>query len=591
MCGIIGYLGIEEAGKIILEGLKRLEYRGYDSCGIAVIEKDEIKVKKDKGKIEEVENKLGLSKLKGNIGIGHTRWATHGKVCKRNAHPHLDCTKNIAIVHNGIIENYQQIKNWLAKKGHKFRSETDSEVIAHLIEEYSKQMPFLKACIQAIKSLKGSFALAILNKAEKLLVGARKESPLVVGLSDIGIFLASDVPAFLKHTKKVIYLKDYDIIFCKNGGKIKYFIYNAKEGKVVRRKIDRIDWDPEKAEKGEFEHFMLKEIYEQMQTIKLASYQPLDKLKRIANQIKKAKRIFLTGAGSSYHACLVGSYYFSKIAKKLAIPILASEFKNFAEVIGKQDVVIAVSQSGETYDVLEAVRKIKNKAKVFAIVNVKYSSLDREAKASLYLNAGPEICVLATKSYTAQLVVFYLLANALIGREEKAKQEVSAAAKYAYELMARTRREKTKEIAMFLKDKQHIFLIGRGLNYPTSLEAALKIKEVSYIHAEAFAGGELKHGTIALIEEKTPVIVFDSKETHDEIISNALELKSRGGFIIGISPKNHKVFDIWLKVPENGMLNCILQIIPMQLIAYYLAKLRGCDPDKPRNLAKSVTVK
>ncbi|OYT42669.1 MAG: glutamine--fructose-6-phosphate transaminase (isomerizing) [Candidatus Aenigmarchaeota archaeon ex4484_224] len=588
MCGIFGYIGFRKASPILLKGIKRLEYRGYDSCGIATLSK-KIFVKKGKGKIDEVNKILNFLSLPGNLGIAHTRWATHGKVNDINAHPHLDCSKKIAIVHNGIIENFLEIRKMLERKGHKFESETDSEVIAHYVEELMKEgYSFEEASRFVFLNLKGSFAILAINENEEKIIAIRKDSPLVLGIGENEFFISSDIPALLEFTNKVVYLSNYDfVVLTKNSFKIENLV-----GKKRKIEIEEISFGIEDVEKGNYEHYMIKEILEQSQTIKRAILQNKEKIENFAKEIKKAKKIFLVAAGTSYHASLAASYIFSKYNKIFASAILASEFKHFVNSLNKNDLIIAISQSGETADVLEAVRIAKKKGiKVLAITNVNGSSLTKEADDYLLMNAGIEIGVAATKTYVSQLSLIILLSYALNGKLEDGINKLKAISDISLELTAKSFREYVKKIAEKLKEKEHIFLIGRGLEFVTALEAALKIKEISYIHAEAFAGGEIKHGTIALIENETPVIVFDSKENHDEIISNAIELKARGAFIIGVSSKRNEVFDIWLKVPENGIANCILQIIPMQLLAYYLAKIRGYDPDKPRNLAKSVTVK
>jgi glucosamine--fructose-6-phosphate aminotransferase (isomerizing) len=591
MCGIIGYIGKNNASSIILEGLKNLEYRGYDSVGVAFITPEGVVVKKDKGKVEEVHEKLNFLEHETNLAIGHTRWATHGKVSKENAHPHTDCDSKIAIVHNGIIENYQELKENLISSGHIFKSETDSEVISHLIEEELKKgKNFEEACCFAFSKLKGTFAVLAIKEDEHKIIAVRRESPLVLGIADHGYFAASDIPAFLQHTKQVIYLYDYDFVILDSEPKI----FNIQEGKLTRveRPIHSIEWDAEKAKKGEFEHFMLKEICEQVETIQRVTAQKKEDVEKIVEEMKRAHSIFFVGCGSSYHACLAASYLFSKIAKKHVNVLLASEFSDYEHFLNSDTIVIAVSQSGETYDVLEAVRTAKKKgSKVISIVNVMGSSLMRESDSFLHMNAGPEICVLSTKTYTSQLTLLTLLAYAFDGKFEEGKNKLKYLWNIIYNLTSANMRNKIKELAEKLKDKEHIFCIGRGLQYATALEAALKIKEASYIHAEALAGGELKHGTIALIENGTPCIVFVSEENEEEIISNAVEIKSRGGYIIGISPKNNEIFDFWVKVPETGNENSIVQIIPIQILAYQLALLRGCDPDYPRNLAKSVVVK
>jgi len=586
MCGIIGYIGSKNAVPLVINGLRNLEYRGYDSAGIAAVVDGKLIVKKDVGKLDEVFSKVDISNLKSNVAIGHTRWATHGKVTKENAHPHTDCKGEIAIVHNGIIENYQELKKELESKGHIFRSETDSEVIAHLIEEGMKTKNFVDAFNEMIKKIVGSYAIVAINKDGKEMIGARKDSPLVVGISEDGYFIASDVPSFLDETKKVIYLYDGDVVVVNK----KIVIYH--DGKPVERDIDSIEWDAEQAKKGVFKHFMLKEISEQADVIKRAIMQDDKIINEIANEIKKSKGVFFVGCGTAYHACLEGSYIFSKVANMHVNVTYAHEFPNYVHFLTPESLVIAVSQSGETADTLEAIRAAKAKgAKVISIVNVAGSTLVRESDKVLLQHAGPEICVLSTKSYTSQLAVLTLLAYSLAGRLEEGKSKLKELIRYIYYLTSRNTRDYIRKLAEKLKDVKDIYIIGRDLQYPTALEAALKIKEVSYIHAEGFAGGELKHGNIALIEEGTPCIVFTSKENEKEIISNAAELKARGAYIIGVGPRNNEVFDFFIKVREAEEANSIVQIIPIQILAYQLAILRGLDPDKPRNLAKSVTVK
>jgi glucosamine--fructose-6-phosphate aminotransferase (isomerizing) len=590
MCGIIGYIGKKEANPIILNGLKHLEYRGYDSCGIALWDGNSLTIKKDVGKVDEVHSRLNFLEPKANLAISHTRWATHGRVTRENAHPHLSCDYSVAIVHNGIIENYQEMKNWLKKKGHKFKSETDTEVVSHLVEEEMKKgKNFVEAARAAIKKLKGSYALLLVHKNEEKILAARKGSPLVLGVAEHGYFAASDIPAFLDYTKRVVYLHDYDFVVLTPK---RFEVFNLLENKVVKKKIDTIEWSAEKAMKGEFEHFMLKEISEQVETIQKAALQNENVVRKVVEEMRRAFGIFFTGCGSSYHACLAGSYLFSKIAGEHVNVVLASEFPNYEHFLTKKTLVVAVSQSGETYDVLEAVRAARRRgSKVISIVNVMGSSLTRESDAFLLMNAGPEVCVLSTKTYTSQLALLDLLAHAIAGKYEEGRKRLKYLWNVIYNLTSATTRETIKRLAEKLKNEQHIFCIGRGLQYATALEAALKIKEVSYIHAEAFAGGELKHGTIALIEKGTPCIVFVSEENEEEIISNAEEIKARGGYLIGVSPKNNEVFDFWIKVPECGTETPIAQIIPIQILAYQLAVARGCDPDRPRNLAKSVVVK
>jgi len=577
MCGIVGYIGNREANEIVLKGIKRLEYRGYDSVGMAFLKNNSIVIKKDVGKIDDVHRKLNFLEPKSNLGVGHSRWSTHGPATRENAHPHTDCKGKIAIVHNGIIENYQEIKEFLESKGHVFKSQTDSEVISHLIEEFSKSLSFEDACKKAFSLLKGSFAILAINNEEEKIVGIRKDSPLVVGINENECFAASDIYALLPFTKNFIFLQNYDFVVLEKGI-VK--IENLKEGKV-ERPLERIEIDYKEEDKKDFHHFMIKEILEEGDVFERAFNQDVSKL---VKYLKSYNKIFFVAAGTSYHASLA----FHKLLSKLnifSLPIVASEFPYYESLIDENSLIIAISQSGETADVLNAVRKAKEKkAKIFSILNVYGSSLMRESDDYILMNAGFEIGVAATKTYIAQLAIALKVYSVLAKKEFKVEEIKSK----IYDLLSRSRREHIEKIAEFLKDKQHIFLIGKDLNYVTALEAALKIKEISYIHAEAFPGGELKHGTLALIENGTPCIVFvDDKK---EILPNAEEMKARNGFIIGISPENEKIFDYWVKVPSDGETSLIYQIIPMQLLAYVLAVKRGLDPDKPRNLAKSVTV-
>ncbi len=589
MCGVIGYIGNKDVTPILFNGLKRLEYRGYDSAGIATMDGD-FHIKKDVGKVDDINKRVNFLDLPGTLGIAHNRWATHGGVTKENAHPHTDCNGNIALVHNGIIENYQELKENLVKSGHKFKSQTDTEVVSHLIEETMKTTGnFQDAVVSALKSLEGNYSILILHKGERKLIAARKGSPLVLGVSNAGYFAASDIPAFLEYSNDVVYLHDYDVAIITDNG---FKVLNLQEGNEVTRKVDTVSWDIKHAEKGEFDHFMMKEISEQVETVQLAVHQDKKIIDDVVNTIKDAHGIFFIGSGTSYHACMAASYILSKSNNMHVNVVLASEFPHYEHFLSQKTLVVAVSQSGETTDVLEAVKVAKRKGcNVISIVNVMGSSLTRSSDTFLNINAGPEICVLSTKSYTSQLALFTLLSYALAGKYEEGKEKLNYLWNVIYHMTSATAKDKIKELAHLLKNKEHIFLIGRGLEYTTAMEAALKIKEVSYIHAEAFAGGELKHGTIALIEDGTPCIVFVSEETEKEILSNAMEIKSRGGYMIGISPKNNEIFDFWIKVPEINSENPIVQIIPIQILAYQLAVLRGLDPDQPRNLAKSVTVK
>ena len=585
MCGIIGYTGSKDAVPLVIDGLKTLEYRGYDSCGIAVINEGEIVVKKDVGRVEQLQNGNGLH---GNVAVGHTRWATHGGVTQSNAHPHLSNDRSIVVVHNGIIENYQELRKELQDKGFVFSSQTDTEVIPNLIQFYAASKPYIDAVREALNRLDGSFAVVIGRKGEQRLVAARKESPLVLGVAEHGLFVASDIPAFLDQTKQVVYLHDMDMVVLEQ----KPQVFNLKTGLPVERSTDSIAWDIEAAKKGAFEHFMLKEITEQAETVAKAIEQDKESIEEIAEAIRKAKGVYFVACGSSYNACKAAEYKFSWLAKRHINVALASEFPNYKDFLLPDSLVIALSQSGETADVLAAVKAAKEKgARVISIVNVMGSSLARESDKTVMMHAGPEICVLATKSYTSQLAILTLIAYALAGKYEEGKGKLKELIRHIYYLTSANMRIYIRRLADQLRYANHIYTVGRGMQFPTALEAALKIKEVSYIHAEGFAGGELKHGTIALIDHGTPCIVFTSKDTEKEMIGNAMELKARGAYIIGIGPNNNEAFDFFIKVREAEEANSICQIIPVQLLAYQLAVLRGCDPDKPRNLAKSVTVK
>jgi len=588
MCGIIGCISNKQVAPVLLRGLKMLEYRGYDSAGMATINNGKMEIRKDVGKIDETDKKLNYSTMEGTVGIAHTRWSTHGGVTQKNAHPHFSDNKKISIVHNGIIENYQELKEMLIKEGISFYSETDTEVIPNLIQLEMKNKNFEEACIAAFKQLEGNYAILAIHADERKIVAARNGSPLVIGVGENEYFAASDIPAFLEYTSNVVYLYDKDVVIFDGGMRI----FNLNENREVKRSVDSIKWNVEQAKKGNFDHFMLKEITEQVETVQKAIAQDKEDLFMIADEIKKAKGVFFVACGTSYHACLSASYIFSKITGLHINVVLGSEFSNYEHFLTKDTLVIAVSQSGETIDVLDAVKTAKRKnSKVISIVNVMGSSLHRNSDHSIMMNAGPEICVLSTKTYTSQLAILTLLAYTLAGKYEEGKAKLKYLWNLIYNLTSANTRNHIKQLAEKLKDVNHIFTIGRGLQYPTAMEAALKIKEVSYIHAEGFSGGELKHGTIALIEQGTPCIVFVSSENEKEIISNAMEIKARDGYIIGISSKNNEVFDFFIKVPEAGDTNPICQIIPMQILAYQLALLRGCDPDFPRSLAKSVTVK
>jgi glucosamine--fructose-6-phosphate aminotransferase (isomerizing) len=586
MCGIIGYIGDRDATPLLVNGIKKLEYRGYDSWGLAIIQ-DEISLVKSTGKISEV--KLGPLEPEGRIGIAHTRWATHGGVTNENAHPHISCEKEIAIVHNGIIENYQEIKESLLVEGHCFTSQTDSEVIAHLLERYyRKSKDIRKALLATVKKIKGNFAfLAIFQDEPNMIVGARKDSPLVLGLGKDEIFLASDVLSFIEHTDKVVFLDNLEIAMVKKGS-LRIFDFKGKE---VEKGITQVAWEASDLSKKEFAHYTLKEIYEQYDSIKSSLYQDPVKLREFSKSIREAKKLFITASGTSFHAGLVARYLFSKISKVYCEAILASEFGQIIDWVDKDAVVLAISQSGETADVLNAIKGAKEKgAKIFSIVNVMNSTLDRESHLAFYLNCGPEIGVAATKSFTAQLALIYLLAFAiaddLIGSNKLRKLN-------DYVEFILKEEERIIEIAEKYKGSNDFYFIGRSIHYPIALEGALKLKELSYIHAEGMAAGELKHGTLALIDNKTPVVVLNPEDsTYYETLSNALEMKARGAKIIGVSNLNNEVYDDFILLPKiEESLYPIIEVMPLQMLAYHIAVNRGADVDRPRNLAKSVTVK
>jgi len=587
MCGIIGYKGPKNASEIIVDGLKLLEYRGYDSWGIAVKSDDEVKVHKAVGKISE-SNKSEMLQA-SDLGIGHTRWATHGIVSEKNAHPHTSNDGKIIVVHNGIIENYQAQRKFLKSQGFNFQSDTDTETIPNTIEYHMRRgYDFVEAAKRSLRHLDGQYAIVAMHSDSNQLVAIRKEAPLVIGVGENEYFVASDIPAFLQHTKKVIFLEEGDLAIIDKD----VSVFNFKEDLLVNRKITSIEWDAEQAKKGNFDHFFMKEVSEQADVINKISSISAEQVKELADEIRNASGLFFVACGTAGYGCINGQYLFSKIAKKHVNFCVASEFPHFHHFLNPKSLIMAISQSGETADTLAAIRSAKKQgSKVISIVNVMGSSVMRESDKSILQGAGPEICVLSTKAYTSQLAILSLIAHELAGKLKEGKAKLRELIRHIYYLTSEAMRNHIKQIAERLRYTQHIYLLGRGLQYPTALEAALKIKEVSYIHAEAYAGGELKHGNIALIEHGTPCIVFTSSDTESEIISNAAELKARGAYIIGVGPKNNELFDFYIKVREIEDMNSICQIIPMQILAYQLALLRGCDPDKPRNLAKSVTVK
>lgn len=590
MCGIVGYVGKGNGAEVVVDGLKRLEYRGYDSWGVAIPAEKKILLHRQVGKIGGFEL-TEAPELIGSLAIGHTRWATHGGVTEKNSHPHLSADKTIAVVHNGIIENYQEMRTKLEKQGVKFRSQTDTEVIPQAIELELKKTPDLKkAVIKVLKELEGSFAIGVVVLGSDKLIGARKGSPLVFGLGKDGYYLGSDVPAFLKYAQKVIFLDDMELVEADANG---YEIINIENGKKVEKKVVKIDWSIDDAEKGGQPHFMIKEMLEQPMVLEKTLATGEAELAKAAAMIKKAKQVYVVACGTALHAGMYGSYIFAALNDINMRPISAGEFPYFAKYVGKNDLVITVSQSGETADVMEAVKSAHaSGAKVLALVNVMGSSLMRAADFSILTKAGPEICVLSTKAYLSQVAMFMMLSYELQGKISAGKKALRAIKADAERILAKDSLKKIRKVAQSLANSANLYAIGRGANYPTALEACLKIKEVSYIHAEGFAGGDLKHGPIALIEPGVPVLAFVANDGADkEIISNAMEVKARGAEVIGISWQNNQVFDKYFEVADHGIFTGISSIIYTQVLSYYIALEKKLDPDKPRNLAKSVTVK
>ncbi|MAH33574.1 glutamine--fructose-6-phosphate transaminase (isomerizing) [archaeon] len=608
MCGIIGYIGKSKAAPILVDGLKRLEYRGYDSAGISTINNRNIIVEKDIGKINEIEGKTNFSKLDGNIGISHCRWGTHGKITRENAHPHVDCSGKISIVHNGIIENFSELKEMLIKKDHKFKSLTDTEVIAHLLEEnYNGDIE--QAARKALQQIEGSYALGILCSDEpNRLIAARNESPLILGLGKNENFIASDVPAILKYTKKIIYLENNEMAVLTD----KNVSVKDINGKVIDKKIHKIEWNSELAEKGGFEHYMLKEIHEQPRAItetlngrvENGNVNLSEEINLSEQELRKIKRIVIVACGTSWHAALAGEFMLEELAK---IPVeveYASEFRYRNPIIDEGTLVIAISQSGETADTLAAIREAKEKnAKILSIINVKGSSIERESDSVLYTYAGPEIGVASTKAFTTQLIVLYIFTLFMSGLrktldKEKIKGLIERLRKLPLQMDALLNNdEEIRKIADIYKSRKNALFLGRGVNFPIALEGALKLKEVSYIHAEGYPAAEMKHGPIALIDKEMPVVFVAPKDiyTYKKVLGNIEEVKARGGIAIVIATEDDKEIkkkaDHAIYIPKNlYTLSSILAVIPLQLLAYYVAVDRGLDPDKPRNLSKSVTV-
>ena len=608
MCGIVGYVGDKEAAGFLLEGLSKLEYRGYDSAGIAVFDGAKIGVEKSVGRLAALRDKLKGHELKGTMGIGHTRWATHGRPSDVNSHPHTDCSGDFVVVHNGIIENYLTLKEELIENGHSFKSETDTEVVAHLIEEVYNG-DFVASVREVLRRIEGSYSLVFMSsKHPGTLIATKQDNPLVIGVGEGENFIASDIPAIIARTRRTYILSDGELaVITKDSIKI-----SNRQGEPVTKKIFEVNWNAEAAEKGGYEHFMLKEIHEQPKAVRDTMSQRIakdgksivmDELKWDADYLNSFNKIYIVACGTAYHAGMVGKYYIEKLARTVVEVDVASEFRYREPIVDENTLFIAVSQSGETSDTLAAMKESKRLgAKTLAITNVVGSSIAREADQVLYTWAGPEIAVASTKAYTTQIVLFFMLALYM------AEIKKTVAPERVAELIAQLQKipaqisetlsdvEPLKTFAKRYGFNDDVFYIGRGLDYHVALEGSLKLKEISYIHAEAYAAGELKHGTLALIVEGVPVIALATqKSVYEKTLSNIKEVKARDAVVIGIATEGdeelEKYVDHVMKVPETDELVIpILTVVPLQLLAYYAAITRGCDVDKPRNLAKSVTV-
>ena len=611
MCGIIAYIGEKQAFPIILEGLKRLEYRGYDSAGISILNGGITTVKK-KGKVSELEKATKGMKMEGTLGIGHTRWATHGKPDDINAHPHESNSGRLTLIHNGIIENYSSIKTALLELGHEFKSETDTEVLVNLIEELQikKNLSLEDAVREALTRVVGAYAIVVIDKSDpNILVGARKSSPLVIGIGDNEYFLASDATPIIKFTNKVVYLNDEEIVTVRRNAKFE--VRNIKN-QIQEPQIKELDLKLEELEKGGFDHFMMKEIFQQPVTIfesmrgRINAEEGWVSVGGMQDHMKKfenASRLIFVACGTSWHSALIAEYLFEELARVSVEVEYASEFRYRNPIISEDDVIIALSQSGETADTLAALRLAKEKgALTYGIVNVIGSSIARLTDCGSYIHAGPEIGVASTKAFTSQLVILALMALNLGHRKGTINEGDFRKMLFALEsLPAKVDRilklnEKIKYISSEIQNSQHALYLGRGYNFPSALEGALKLKEISYIHAEGYPAAEMKHGPIALIDEHMPVIVIATNESaREKIESNIQEVKARKGIVIAVilegDEKLREMADYSIEIPEViEPLSPLLSAIPLQLLSYHIAVLRGCDVDQPRNLAKSVTV-
>ncbi|HEV2863738.1 MAG TPA: glutamine--fructose-6-phosphate transaminase (isomerizing) [Pyrinomonadaceae bacterium] len=618
MCGIVGYVGNKQVVPVILDGLRKLEYRGYDSAGIAVVDEGHtLDIRRAEGKLRNLEEAIRLKPLDGTYGIGHTRWATHGRPTEENAHPHRDCTGSVVVVHNGIIENYIQLKDRLRHSDHRFVTETDTEVVAHLIEEYLKQDDnFERAVRSAVRDLRGIFALSIISSEEPdTIVAVRQGPPVVIGLGDDEYFVASDIPPILQHTRDVFFLGDGEIaVLTKDSVRVTNF-----DGDAVEPQQQRITWDPIMAEKGGFKHFMLKEIYEQPRAVRdtvqgRISLETgrvyLDEMNITPEEFKQFDRVMIAACGTSWHAGLAGKYMIEQLARVPVEVDYASEFRYRDPVMSEKTLLLVISQSGETADTIAALREARSLgSKILAICNVQGSMITRESDGTILTHAGPEIGVASTKAFTSQMIALYLFALYLGNlRGTLTEADARSHAQQLAELPVKiehllSESDELEELAREFHRATDFLYLGRGINFPVALEGALKLKEISYIHAEGYPAGEMKHGPNALIDERLPVVVVNPREEgnkaselrYEKTHSNIVEVKAREGVVISVLTEGDQmsaeVSDHRITIPESSdLLSPILAIIPLQLLAYHIAVRRGCDVDQPRNLAKSVTV-
>ena len=588
MCSIIGYKGnLSAVAPILVESLQKMEYRGYDSVGLATVDGGKILIRKGIGKVAEVTSNLNLEIMPGHMGIGHTRWATHGGILNKNAHPHYACNQNIAIVHNGIIENYKELKEELIQAGHKFQSDTDSEVIAHLLESnYNKQSDIKTAVMETCRRIKGAYSFVAIFECGSL-AGARYDEPLIIGIADDGFFISSDVLGFIRYTDKAIFLDNKDMAIFTGGG-LELF---DSTGVSVSRQVTKVAWELGAADKGKYAHHTLKEIHEQNRTIMKALDQEEKRVRLFCDLLSNSKNLYITGSGTSYHSALIAKHILRKYVRLKAETVMSSEFQYALESIDNNSVLLAISQSGETADVLQSVKIAKEKgSKILSIVNVSTSSLARMSDCFLNVNSGPEIGVAATKSFTAQLSLIYHIADVLSNNSIGISSDKDLLK--ALDLVMLVEDDIIK-ITEHLREVKDIYILGRSLHYPVALEGALKVKELTYIHAEGIAAGELKHGPLALIDTTSVVIIINPHDaTFDDILSNAHELKARGATVIAVSDKRNDVYDYYIPIPKvKDSLYPIVEVIPFQMLAYYLALKKNANPDYPRNLAKSVTVR